>query len=224
VPAALGTGIGLALSQTAYFASVRFAGVAAGTVITLGAGPALIALGGRYTLGERLGRWGAATVATALVGVALLVGSGRGGTGSAPLLGAACALVSALAYAAVILLGRAVNRAQSHASYDSVLVCFAVGTCFLLPAALLSGLWPHGGGPLAFGLLGYLGAVPTALAYALFFAGLRTVRAATASVVALLEALTAAVVGVVALHEHLGVLALAGAVLLLGSVVLISLK
>jgi DME family drug/metabolite transporter len=103
-----------------------------------------------------------------------------------------------------------------------VLVCFAVGTCVLLPAALLSGLWPHGGGPLAVGLLGYLGAVPTALAYALFFAGLRTVRAATASVVALLEAVTAAAVGVAALHEHLGAAALAGAVLLLASVVVVS--
>jgi DME family drug/metabolite transporter len=217
----LGTGLGLALSQTAYFASVRFAGVATGTVITLGAGPALIALGGRYALGERLGRRGAATVAAALLGVVLLVGSGPGG-GSAPVLGAACALLSALGYAAVTLLRRAAGREPSHASYDSVLACFAVGTGLLLPLALVSGCWPHGAGPLAFGLLGYLGAVPTALAYTLFFAGLRTVRAATAAVVALLEAVTAAGVGAVALHEHLGPAALAGAALLLASVVVVN--
>jgi drug/metabolite transporter, DME family len=214
----LGTGAGLALSQTAYFASVRFAGVAAGTVITIGAGPVLIALGARYALGERLGRRGAATVATALLGVGLLVGSGRGG-GSAPLLGAGLALVSALGYSAVTVLRRAAGPVTP---YDGALAGFAVGTCCLLPVALLSGLWPHTGAPLAFGLLVYLGAVPTALGYALFFAGLRTVRAATAAVVALLEAVTAAVVGVAALHERLGAPALAGGALLLGSVALMS--
>jgi drug/metabolite transporter, DME family len=221
------TGVGLALSQSAYFAAVRFAGVAAATVITIGAGPALVALGGRYALDERLGRRGAATVAAAVIGVVLLAGSGRGGGGGAPVLGAGLALLSALGYAAVTLLRRAAGRREPDPTggaqpYDSALAGFAVGTCCLLPVAALSGLWPHTGTPLTFGLLGYLGAVPTALAYALFFAGLRTVRAATASVVALLEALTAAVVGVAALHERLGAPAGAGAAVLLASVVVLA--
>ena len=52
-------------------------------------------------------------------------------------------------------------------------------------------------------LLAVLGTVPTALAYVLFFHGLHIVRATTASAVALIEPVTAAVVAVVALGERL---------------------
>lgn len=50
------TGVGLAVFQTAYFAAVAATGLAVATVVTLGAGPVLIALGARLTMGERLGR------------------------------------------------------------------------------------------------------------------------------------------------------------------------
>lgn len=49
------TGFLLAVFQTAYFASVQATGLAVATVVTLGAGPVLIALGARFALGERLG-------------------------------------------------------------------------------------------------------------------------------------------------------------------------
>ncbi|MGW3465710.1 EamA family transporter, partial [Streptomyces olivaceoviridis] len=51
---ALATGLGLAVFQTAYFAAVASTGLAVATVVTLGAGPVLIALGARLLLGERL--------------------------------------------------------------------------------------------------------------------------------------------------------------------------
>jgi DME family drug/metabolite transporter len=41
------SGVGLAVFQTAYFAAVRSTGLAVATVVTLGAGPVLIALGAR---------------------------------------------------------------------------------------------------------------------------------------------------------------------------------
>ncbi|MER6375378.1 EamA family transporter, partial [Streptomyces mirabilis] len=59
------TGLGLAVFQTAYFAAVEATGLAVATVVTLGAGPVLIALGARLALGERLGRGGSAAVAGA---------------------------------------------------------------------------------------------------------------------------------------------------------------
>ena len=43
------TGIGLAVYQTAYFAAVGYAGLAVATVVTLGSGPVLIAVGSRLT-------------------------------------------------------------------------------------------------------------------------------------------------------------------------------
>jgi drug/metabolite transporter, DME family len=67
-------------------------------------------------------------------------------------------------------------------------------------------------------LLAYLAAVPTALAYGLYFAGAAVVRAATVSVVMLLEPVSAAVLAVVLLGEHLTAATLTGTLLMLGSV------
>ncbi|GAA0916357.1 hypothetical protein GCM10009557_88820 [Virgisporangium ochraceum] len=70
-------------------------------------------------------------------------------------------------------------------------------------------------------LLLYLMVVPTALAYALFFAGLAVVRATTASVVALVEPLTAAAVAVTLLGERVTPVAALGGAILLGTVFLL---
>jgi DME family drug/metabolite transporter len=66
------TGVGLALYQTAYYAAVRQSGVAFATLVTLGSGPILIALGARLTLGERLGRFGLVAVLLAPIGLVLI--------------------------------------------------------------------------------------------------------------------------------------------------------
>src|SRR5437867_2441011 len=67
----------------------------------------------------------------------------------------------------------------------------------------------------------YLGAVTTAGAYALYTAGLRHVPASAAGVASLLEPLTATLLGVILFGERLGVAGWAGAVLLLGALVLL---
>ncbi|GAA4173057.1 EamA family transporter [Phytohabitans flavus] len=207
-------GVGLALYQTAFYGAVAYIGLAVATVVTLGAGPVLIAFGARVTLGERLGRAGAVAVGLALAGLVLLAG-GSGGAGTRPALGIALSLLSASGYAGVTLLTRA--RGTSAQPYDTALAGFAVGGVCLLPFALAEGL----GGAYTAGTVGwliYLGAVPSALAYGLFFAGLAHVRAATASVVALLEPVVAAVIAVAFLGERLSAAAVAGTVVLLGAV------
>ncbi|NUK55350.1 EamA family transporter, partial [Streptomyces lunaelactis] len=79
----LATGIGLTLFQSAYFAAVQATGLAVGTVVTLGAGPVLIAVGARLTMGERLGRGGVIAINGALAGLGGLgVGGGGGAVGA----------------------------------------------------------------------------------------------------------------------------------------------
>ncbi|GIH26284.1 membrane protein [Acrocarpospora phusangensis] len=212
----LAAGAGMAVYQTAYLAAIDVAGVAVATVVTLGSGPILVAAGARLWLGERLGGRGAVLVASALAGLTLLV-TGGGTAAEVPVLGVGLALLSAVGYAGTILLGR-----SGEDSMAGTLVGFAAGALCLLPFAALSGLFPDGGVTVTVvGLLAYLGVFPSALAYGLFFAGLRVVPAATASVVALVEALVAAAVAVAFLGERLTVPAVAGGVLLLGAVVLI---
>jgi len=218
------TGVGMAMYQTAYFAAVGMAGLAIATVVTLGFGPALVALGARLWMAERLGMRGIAIVGSALAGLVLLIFSdGSAGDASArqPVLGLGLAVLSAVAYAGTTLLNRAMGAQDANADpVGNALIGFLVGSCCLLPLALASGILPGRGDPVStILLLGYLGLVPSALAYGLFFSGLTAVTATTASVVALVEPLAAAVIAVAFLGEQLTVTAVVGGAVLLGSVV-----
>ncbi|MFI6106603.1 DMT family transporter [Streptomyces sp. NPDC051310] len=215
----LGTGIGLTVFQSAYFAAVEATGLAVGTVVTLGAGPVLIALGARLTMGERLGRGGSLAVVGALGGLVVLV-LGSGGTGEVRPAGVALALLSAAGYAAITLLTRWLGRdAGGGDALVTTAWAFAIGGAGLLPLAVAEGLVP-GTAELAqvVGLLAYIAAVPTALAYALYFAGAAVVRAATVSVIMLLEPVSAAVIAVTLLDERLTAATVAGTLLLLAAV------
>ncbi|MET7478833.1 EamA family transporter [Streptomyces sp. NPDC005648] len=211
------SGVGLAVFQTAYFAAVQATGLAVGTVVTLGAGPVLIALGARVTLGERLGRGGLAAVTGALVGLAILV-LGSGGAAVRPA-GVLLALLSAAGYCVLTLLTRWWGRHGDADASDTSVGAFAVTALCLLPFAVSEGLVPHTTDPArTLWLLAYIAAVPTALAYALYFAGAAVVRSATVSVIMLLEPVSAAVLAIVLLGEHLTAATLWGTLVMLGSV------
>jgi DME family drug/metabolite transporter len=214
----LGTGLGLTLFQTAYFGAVQATGVAVSTVVTLGAGPALIAVAARLLLGERLGAGGGGAVAAAILGLCVLV-LGGGGAEVRPL-GVALALLSAAGYAAVTLLTRAMGREDGGEDPSTTTAwAFGIGALVLLPAAAAVGAMPHASHLLrSLALIGFVAAVPTALAYPLYFAGTAVVRAATASVIMLLEPVTAAGIAVVLLGERLSAASVAGTLLLLGAV------
>ncbi|ATZ27958.1 EamA-like transporter family protein [Streptomyces lavendulae subsp. lavendulae] len=214
----IGTGLMFTLFQAAYFAAVRDTGLAVGTVVTLGAGPVLIALGGRYWMGERLGRGGTAAVVGALTGLAVLV-LGSGGGEVRPL-GVGWAVLSAAGYAGMTLRARWLGR--RGASGDPLVTTtwsVAVGTVCLLPLALVEGLLPHAAdwGRVCW-LLVYVATVPTALAYALYFTGAASVRAATVSVIMLIEPVSAAAIAVGVLGERLTGAVVLGTVLLLSAV------
>ncbi|MCX5383700.1 DMT family transporter [Streptomyces sp. NBC_00083] len=215
----LGNGIGLMVFQSAYFAAVEATGLAVATVVTLGAGPVLIALGARLALGERIGRAGSAAVAGALAGLAVLwIGNGGGTVRPA---GVVLALVSAAGYAAITLLTRWLGRDGGAADPSATTAwAFGVAALCLLPFASTEGLLPHTAAPVrVIVLLLYVAAVPTALAYALYFAGAAVVRSATVSVIMLLEPVSAAVIAVSVLGERITVATAAGTALLLLAVI-----
>ncbi|TDU79402.1 DMT family transporter [Streptomyces sp. KS 21] len=218
VASLVGTGLMFTLFQAAYFAAVRDTGLAVGTVVTLGAGPVLIALGARHWTGERLGRGGVAAVVGALAGLAVLVLGGGGGEVRPA--GVGWALLSAAGYAAMTLRARSLGR--RGAGGDPLVTTawsVAVGTVCLLPLAAAEGLVPHTAelGRVLW-LLVYVATVPTALAYALYFTGAAAVRAATVSVIMLIEPVSAAVIAVLVLGERLTGAVVLGTVLLLTAV------
>ena len=207
----MATGAGLTLFQAAYFCAVKSTGLAVATVVTLGSGPVLIALAARLAMGERLGRGGVCAVAGALTGLGVLVLGGGADAAVRPA-GVLLAVLSAAGYAGITLLTRWYGRRGAGGDpLDTSLWSFGICAVVLLPAAWSQGLWPHAehlGRTLV--LLGYLASVPTALAYALYFAGAAVLRAATVSVIALIEPVSAAAIAVWLLGERLTAATVAG--------------
>jgi DME family drug/metabolite transporter len=204
---------GLAAYQLAYFSAVARAGVSIATLVALGLAPLLIAVGAALLGHGRPSRSTMAALVVALVGLVLLVGVSAGAdTGTAVLLGALLATGSALGYAVVTLAGGGVP-----AGVPVTLVGFAGGALLLTPVVLAAGIRVPAD-PVALAVLLYLGLVPSALAYALFFTGVRTVPGAVASIVTLLEPLTATVLATAFLGERLAPGAVVGGLLLLAAV------
>lgn len=227
-------GLLAAVYQAAYFGAVALTGVAVATLVAIGAAPALVLLAEAVLDRRRPGTASLAAAGLAMLGLALLVGrtgpvggpgtgGGTGAVGGAAMAGGvALALVASAGFGALTLLGR-----RPVAGLDAPA---AIGMGFVAGAALLAAVaGPTVGlgftpGVRALGLLGYFGCVPTALAYGLYFAGLRGVPAGSAAVVAVLEPVTATVLGVLVLGDRLGTGEVVGAVLLCAAAVLAGLR
>ncbi|MEW1890623.1 DMT family transporter [Streptomyces sp. IBSBF 3010] len=208
------TGAALAAYQTAYFGAVQDAGLALGTMVTLGASPILVSVGAHVLLGERLTKRGTAAVGIALLGLLLLVA--RPVSGPRPAMGIALALLSAVGYSAVTLHARRTGNATAGAT------TWSAGALCLVPFALVEGAWPRAESvAVSGGWLIFLGVVPTVLAYRWYFAGLTTVRSTTAAVLVLLEPATAAFLAVL-LGERITTSLALGSLLLLAAVAVLA--
>jgi len=210
----------MALYQVFFYAAVARAGVTIAALVTLCTAPVMVAILSALLLAERPTGTVLAALALALAGTVLLVGfpSDVGAGREAVLAGAALALGSGLMYAVVTLTGR--SLAGHYHPYQLIVLGFGGGALMLLPFVLWQGFAMTHSVP-GWLLLLYLGLVPTALAYVLFFNGMRATPATVASILSLMEPLTAATLAWLIFDERLGPLGLAGAVLLLGALVIL---
>nr|WP_236647011.1 DMT family transporter [Micromonospora acroterricola] len=211
------TGIGLGLYQALYFAAVALAGVGVATVVSLGLAPVLAAAWEAARARRIPGPLRLGTLIAAVAGLALITGATAQPTEAAPapLLGLLAAAGSGLGYAVTTLISRQVS--QRTAPMTLTTVSTVVGALTLAPLALVAGIAvPVRVDTVA--LLLHLGVVTTAVAYALFYAGLRTTPGSVAAVLTLLEPLTAAALAVALLHEPLPLPVIVGGGLLLTAV------
>ena len=212
--------LGIAGYQLTFFAAVADTGVAVGTVVAIGSAPALAGLLARIVDGTPLSRrWIVCTVC-ASAGVALLVLGGRAADVSPP--GVLLALAAGASYAAYTVAGKRL-LAAGHSPEQTMARAFSLAALLLAPILATAGasspLFTADGLLLAL----YLGAVPTALAYVLFARGLRRLTPGEAATLTLAEPVTAAALGAIVLGERPGVLAVAGAALVLVGLIALSL-
>ncbi len=210
-------GLTTALYQVCFFAGVSRAGVALGTLVTIGSGPVVTGLLSWLLLRERpRPSWLVAT-AVCVVGLVLLVGSGSAQPDVDPI-GLALALASGVGYAVyTVAAKRLIN--DGHRSDEVMAAAFGLGGVLLLPVLLTAPLaWLATPSGLALAL--WLGLVTTTLAYVLFGRGLRHLPAGPVTTLVLAEPVVATALGVVVLGERLSPLGWLGAGLVLAGLVL----
>jgi drug/metabolite transporter, DME family len=207
-----------ALFQSCYFVAISLTSVSLATLITIGGAPVIVAVVEQARGRRALGRAGVVTMAMALAGLGLLAGRPGGGFGeTAVLASTGMALLSAAGFAAITLIGASPVTGLGELTLNGF--GFSLGGLALLPLAALLG------DGLAFrpslasaGLLAALGIGPTAMAYTLYFRGLRRAPASTAALLSLIEPLTAAVLAALVLGDRLSATGIVGAVMLVAAV------
>ena len=209
-------GVLAALYQSCYFPAVALTSVALATLVTIGTAPVIV-LGVYRVTGRRAGRLAPVAACLALTGLGLLIGLPSGFSQTAVLASASMAVLAAAGFAAVTLTGA---RPVPGLEDLTVTGCgFTLGGLILLPLAAATGGLSFRPGLEAAGLLLALGTGPTAVAYTLYFRGLRQASASTAALLTLLEPLTGAILAAFVLGQRLSATGIAGAAILLAAVV-----
>jgi DME family drug/metabolite transporter len=207
-----------ALFQSCYFAAISLTSVSLATLVTIGGTPVIVAIVEQARGRRALGRAGVITIAMALAGLGLLVGLPGGGFSEAAVLASTgLALLSAAGFAAVTLIGTSPVTGLDELTLNGF--GFSLGGMALLPLAAVLGGLSFRPSLASAGLLAALGIGPTAVAYTLYFRGLRKASASTAALLSLIEPLTAAVLAALVLGNRLSATGIAGAVMLLAAVV-----
>jgi DME family drug/metabolite transporter len=202
------TGLLAAFYQSCYFTAVALTSVPLATLVTIGSAPVIVLAASRVT-GRPGGRHAAVTTALAVTGLGLLVGLPSGFGEKAVLASAGMAVLAAAGFAAITLTG-----SRPVPGLDDLTVTgfgFTLGGLVLMPLAELAGGIGFRPAVASLGLLVALGTGPTAVAYTLFFRGLRSAAPDTAALLALLEPLTGAVLADLLLGERLSATGIAGA-------------
>ncbi|RGE21108.1 EamA family transporter [Leucobacter sp. wl10] len=194
----------VAIYPLAFYSSMRLAGVAVGTVVSLASAPLVSGLVERLVDGRRLGGvW--------------LIAAGLGIAGSAALCLSKAGAAPDDAAAAVLGIGLGVIAGAAYALYSWVVARLlnggvgrgaAMGSVFGCGGALLMPVLLATGGPLlasasSFGVAAYMALVPMFVGYLLFGYGLTRVRASTATTLTLSEPAVAAVLAVLVVGERL---------------------
>lgn len=205
----------LAQFQACYFGAVSLTSVSIATMVTIGSVPVFVALATAVRRRRLPSPTTLVAITAAVAGLVLLTWSPQGiGGGGRLLAGVAPALAAGAGFAVLTLVTR--RPVDGLDPFSTTAFGLLFGGLLLVPFGLAAGMaFPLRPDVLAVAL--YLGLVPTGVAYAAYFLGLRTAAPVVAALSALLEPLTAALLSALVLHDELGVTGWAGAALLVAA-------
>lgn len=222
--------IAIAVYPLAFYSSMRLAGVAVGTVISIGLAPIIAAVIERILDHRPLSRRWLISTGISLLGICALAVAHAASDQSSPVLGADPELgARAPSWRPLLGIGLAVIAAGTYALYSwaaatlirrglptrtTMGAMFGCGGLLLLPVMIVTGA-PIVADPGNLAVVAYLAVVPMFLGYLLFGHGLAAVPASTATTLSLWEPVVAACLAVIVLHERLPILGWLGVTLVL---------
>lgn len=209
--------VAIALFQCLFFSSIRYTGVAIGTVVTIGSAPVFSGIIEWIFLKVRPTRiWLMATI-LAIIGCCLLfVNSGEAVVDP---FGVMLALCAGAMFATYTNVSKELMKLEEP--LPAVAMTFSLCAVLLAPFVMMGGVsWltvPQNILPMLF-----MGIAATSVAYVLFLNGLQKINASSAVNLSLAEPLTAALLGVFWLGEFLSFTSWLGVLLLLGGIVVLT--
>ena len=213
-------GVGVAGNFTFYFLSIQASSVAVAATLMYTA-PVFVLIISFLLRLERSTwfKWG--SIAGVLLGIILLTGAYNTDSISVSFLGTATGLAAALSYALFIF---GFKKASEIGKLPFILTIAFLSFCIVLflfadKKEAASVLTSHDIG--WFLLLGIMGA---GISFILYVFGIRTTTAATASMVAMIEPVTASLFGVLLLGDHLTIIQVLGMVVILTTITVLSVK
>nr|WP_299166944.1 EamA family transporter [uncultured Arthrobacter sp.] len=221
-------GLSVAIYPLAFYSSMRLAGVAVGTVISIGSAPIASAVIERVLDKHRLTRRWVVGAGVGLVGVVLLslVEPARGAVAGDTAVGVLLGLLAGVTYA---LYSWAAHRTMQGGapmqrgvpSRVAMGAIFGVGGVLLMPVLFVTGTpllesWNN----FSVGL--YMALVPMFLGYVFFGLGLARVKASTATTLSLAEPVVAAMLAVVIVGERLPAWGWIGVALVIASLAVLT--
>lgn len=215
-------GLFQAFYQGSYLLAVDLTGAGIATLIALCLPPVLVAIMAAPLLGERPGLVTVLALIAAIMGTGMLVISDMDTTGQLRLAGILMALLAAVVYTGFTLTSR-YNSAGTPV-FTTAFICFLTAALIMLPVVALTGgfnglttLEPR-----HWLMVAYIGVVPTCIGYVCFFSGMKTTPATLSSIIVTLEPLFVALLAWLILGEVLGVIGIAGALILTTAVIVAS--
>lgn len=198
------------ITMLSFFESILNASVPV-AVLLLYTAPVYVTVFSPLLLKERSTGKGWMALFLSLAGVILIVEPGSLGFS---ITGIVAGIISGISYAFQIMTSRYISK--SYSGYSQAFWSFMIATLLLAPVAAV----PAG---IVIGNSVYLlllAIFPTILAVSLYFNGLNKVRAASASILGLIEPVSAVVLSVLILHETLSyAIVLGGALILTGAAI-----
>jgi len=215
--------LAVAIYPLAFYSSMRYAGVAVGTVVSLASAPLASGLLERLVERRILSAWWTLAAVLGVVGSVLLGVSRMNGLASSAghaAVGIGLGLIAGATYATYSwtvrrLMSQGISRSASMGAV------FGGGGTLLMPVLLVTGA-PLLASTRAFLVAGYMALVPMFVGYLLFGLGLTRVPASTATTVTLLEPAVAAILAIIVVGERLSAVGWAGLAVIAGALVVLA--